>query len=155
MNLDDARELALQLPETHEQPHFDLTSFRVGTKIFATAPVDGDHIRVFVDEDEIRTCAAEAPHIYAELYWGKKLAALKVTLATADGDALAELLEDSWRRKAPKKLIAEFDATREPRLIMTAHSVRPTVSAVCRPRDIECRPGISAVAGRAVVTETR
>ena len=41
MDLDDVRELvALALPgRRSESPHFDLTSFRVGTKIFATAPL--------------------------------------------------------------------------------------------------------------------
>ena len=110
MDLDDARELALRLPETQEQPHFELTSFRVGTKIFATAPVGGDELRVFVDEDEIRACAAEAPDVFEELWWGKRPSAVKVVLSRAAPDRVAELLEDAWRRKAPRKLVAEFDA---------------------------------------------
>jgi hypothetical protein len=31
-------------------------------------------------------------------------------LAAIEDDELAEVLEDSWRRKAPKRLIAERDA---------------------------------------------
>jgi hypothetical protein len=110
MDLDDARRLALELPETHEEPHFDLTSFRVGKKIFATAPVDGDHIRIFVDESETKACVAEAPDRFEELRWGQNLVGVKVVLAKADPDRVAELLEESWRRKAPKRAIAAFDA---------------------------------------------
>src|SRR6188508_571796 len=61
MDLDEARALALALPEAHEAPHFDLTSFRVGKKVFATAPPDGDELRIFVDESETMACAEEAP----------------------------------------------------------------------------------------------
>jgi hypothetical protein len=111
MDLDDARALALSLPETHEEPHFDLTSFRVGTKIFATAPVAGDHLRIFVDESETRACVAEAPHLFEELWWGKKLAGVKVTLSAADPERVTELLVESWRRKAPKRVVAAYDAT--------------------------------------------
>ena len=103
-------QLALRLPETHEQPHFELTSFRVGTKIFATAPVGGDELRVFVDEDEIRACATEAPDVFEALSWGKRLSAVSVRLPCAAPDRVAELLEDAWRRKAPRKLVTAFDA---------------------------------------------
>jgi hypothetical protein len=105
-----ARAIALDLPGAHEEPHFDLTSFRVGTKIFATAPPDGDELRVFVDEGEARACAEEDPSTFAVLMWGKKVSGVSVHLAVAPPDRVAELLEESWRRRAPKKLIAELDA---------------------------------------------
>jgi hypothetical protein len=38
-----------------------------------------------------------------------------VTLAAIDADELWEVLADSWRRSAPKRLIAAFDATLETR----------------------------------------
>lgn len=115
MDLDDARHLALSLPNTHEEPHFELTSFRIGKKIFATAPVDGDHLRILVDEDEIRACVAEASDVFEEMWWGNRLSAVKVTLAQAEPERVAELLEESWRRKAPKKDIASFDVARQQR----------------------------------------
>jgi hypothetical protein len=112
VQLDDVRALALGLPSTHEAPHFDLTSFRVGTKIFATAPPDGDHVRVFVDESEVRACVAEAPDRFEELRWGQKLAGVKVLLAGADPERVRELLEESWRRRAPTSVVAAYDAER-------------------------------------------
>src|SRR5438270_321987 len=49
MELAEARTHALSLPETTEQPHFDMASFRVRGKIFATVPPEGDRLPVFVD----------------------------------------------------------------------------------------------------------
>lgn len=83
----------------------------MGTKIFATAPTDAeaDELRIFVDTDETKACVAEAPDTFSELWWGKSLAGVGVRLSTADPARVAELLDDSYRRKATKKLIAELD----------------------------------------------
>ncbi len=110
MLLDDVRELALALPEALEAPHHDMTSFRVRGKIFATAPADGAHVHVFVDESDTAAAVAESPEWCAELWWGKKLSGVRVTLAVADPERVADLLEESYRRRAPKALVAELDA---------------------------------------------
>lgn len=109
MDLDQVRQLALALPDTHEAPHHHLTSFRVGTKIFATAPPEGDHLRIFVDEAETKACVAEDPGVFEELWWGKQLAGVKVDLAGAEPERVAELLEESWRRRATKRQLARLD----------------------------------------------
>jgi hypothetical protein len=104
-----AKRIALSFPETTEEPHFDMGSFRIRGKIFATVP-DKQHFRVFVDEHESRAAAAEDPDAFELLWWGKKLSGLSVTLAAVDRDRLHELLDDAWRRKAPKRLAAEYDS---------------------------------------------
>ena len=109
MNLDEARKFALALPSTTEEPHFEMSSFRVNRKIFATVPTDGEHLHIFVDENETRACVSENHFAFEELWWGKKLAGLRVALANADGNEVFELLTSAWRRKAPKNLIADFD----------------------------------------------
>ena len=55
-----AHAFALSLPEAAQQDHHGIPSFRVRGKIFATVP-DDDHLRVMVDEGEIRAAAAENP----------------------------------------------------------------------------------------------
>lgn len=102
-----ARRFALALPGAAEQPHFDMTSFRVHGKIFATAPPDEQHLHVFVAEPEVRACAAEDPAAFEPLYWGKRLSGLRVLLAACPPGRLAELIEESWRRKAPRRLISD------------------------------------------------
>jgi hypothetical protein len=110
MLLDEVRAVALGFPEAAEAPHHDMTSFRVRGKIFATAPADEAHLHVFVDESETAAAVADAPAWCAELWWGKKLSGVRVTLAAADPERVAELLEESYRRRAPKQLIAQLDA---------------------------------------------
>jgi hypothetical protein len=102
-----ARKLALALPEVSEEPHHDMTSFRVRGKIFATVP-DDTHLRVMVDEPEIRAAVADNPEACHELYWGKRLACVEVDLPRADPELVGELLTDAWIRKAPQKLVDEL-----------------------------------------------
>ena len=42
--------------------------------------------------------------------WGKQVRGLRIVLAAAADDRVAELLAESWRRKASRRLVAEFDA---------------------------------------------
>jgi hypothetical protein len=112
MDFEQARRFALGLPGTTEQPHFDMTSFRVLGKIFATSPADEAHLNVFVDEATTLACAAGCPEAFEPLLWGGKRRGVRVTLANAPADQVAELLEESWRRKASGRLIAELDSRR-------------------------------------------
>jgi hypothetical protein len=109
-DLGQARRFALSLPGASEEPHFDMTSFRVKGKIFATVPPDEAHLHVFIDEGEVEACVAEDARAFEPLRWGQRVRGLRVVLAAAADDRVAELLEDSWRRKAPRGLIAELDA---------------------------------------------
>jgi hypothetical protein len=110
--LEHARRFALSLPEATEEPHFDMSSFRVRGKIFATVPPDEAHLHVFVDEPEIAASVAENPAAFEPLRWGERVRGLRIDLGLAPEDRVAELLEESWRRKAPKRLIADFDRNR-------------------------------------------
>jgi hypothetical protein len=109
MELEDARRFSLSLPEASEEPHFDMSSFRVRGKIFATVPPDGDHLHVFVDEHEARASVAEDGSAFEELRWGQQLRGVRVNLSAARAERVFELLSESWRRKAPKRVVAAFD----------------------------------------------
>jgi hypothetical protein len=105
MKLGDARRIALAFPEAVEAPHFDFTSFRVRTKIFATAPPDGLHLHVFVDDLERERALELFPEFIEKLWWGKKVVGLRVTLRDAPAAAVRGLLQNAWQRKAPKALV--------------------------------------------------
>lgn len=98
-----ARTLALSLPEAIEAAHHGRPSFRVGGRIFATL-WDGEHMNVMVDEPGIRKATETHPEVCREAWWGKRLAAVRVTLPDADRELLAELLADAWEGKAPARL---------------------------------------------------
>jgi hypothetical protein len=95
---DAARAVALALPGAVEADHHGFPSFRVGGRIFATQP-DPDHLHVMVDEGAVREAVAEDPVACAEKWWGKRLACVRITLAEAVPEQVAELLRDAWARK--------------------------------------------------------
>jgi hypothetical protein len=105
--LGQVREMALALPETTEEAHHDMSSFRVRGRIFATVP-DDTHLRVMVDEMEIRAAVAANPDVCQELYWGKRLAAVVVDLKRAKPFVVKDLLTDAWIRKAPATLVRKL-----------------------------------------------
>jgi hypothetical protein len=105
MKLDTVRRFALSLPETTEQPHFELTSFRVAGKIFATAPPGAGLLHVFVEEAERVPLVAASPEVFEDLHWGKSVCGVRVKLQKADKKTVERLLLCAWKRKAPKRLL--------------------------------------------------
>jgi hypothetical protein len=100
----EARALALSLPEAVELDHHGRPSFRVGGKIFATLRAK-DRMNVMLDEGGILTALESAPEACEKVWWGKRLAAVGVTLPRADQEFLRELLTDAWEQRAPKRLV--------------------------------------------------
>lgn len=103
LSAEQARRLALSLPEATEQDHHGRPSFRVAGRIFATLWDEG-HMNLMVDEDGIRTATQAHPEVCAEVWWGKRLAAVRVSLADTGEGLLTDLLTDAWERKAPARL---------------------------------------------------
>jgi hypothetical protein len=100
---DDARRLALALPGAVEQDHHGRPSFRIGGKIFATL-WDAGHMNVMLDGDGILTAVHAHPGDCEEVYWGKRLAAVRVDLGQAEPRLLQSLLEDAWETKSGRPL---------------------------------------------------
>ncbi|GAB4011107.1 MmcQ/YjbR family DNA-binding protein [Spirosoma sp. KCTC 42546] len=105
INLDLIRQVALSLPETTEQPHFEKPSFKVGKKIFAT--YNGPHNRVCVklseiDQDVFSTF--DSSIIYpVPNKWGKQGWTL-INLANVPEETLVDALTMAYCEVAPKKL---------------------------------------------------
>ncbi len=109
VTVDDARSLALSLPQVTEQDHHGIASFRIRGKIFATVP-DERHLRVMVDEEEIHAAVSGNPAVFHEFYWGTRLACLVVDLAGASRRQVRELLNEAWLRKAPPVLARQLQS---------------------------------------------
>ena len=101
--------LALSLPEAAVADHFGADSYRVRGKIFATVP-DAEHVRVMLAEPEILALTEEDPETFEAVYWGKRLSAVAVALASVTESELSALLADGWRRKAPARLVRDWDS---------------------------------------------
>ncbi len=96
---EQARALALSLPDAVEQDHHGRPSFRVSRRIFATL-WDPEHMNVMVDEPGILTAVQAHPDICTEVWWGKRLAAVRVELPAANADLVRALLTDAWEQKS-------------------------------------------------------
>jgi hypothetical protein len=113
VNLDDARRIAMSLPEVTEEPHFAYTSFRVKGRIFATAPPDGGHLHIFVADEDREAALVMEPRFIEKLLWGGKVRGLRVALRRAKMPVVTRLLEKAWLRRAPKALAATVRASEQ------------------------------------------
>jgi hypothetical protein len=104
MDVAEVRRLALDLPDAVEADHHGRPSFRVAGRIFATLP-DADAANVMAPEDVILAAVDEAPASYSTVFWGKRLSAVRVELATADPARVEALLFAAWSRRAPRRLV--------------------------------------------------
>ena len=60
-------------------------------------------MNVMVDEPGIRTAVEADPDRCSAVWWGKRLAAVRVSLPDADLELLSELLADAWERRSGRE----------------------------------------------------
>jgi hypothetical protein len=106
MTADEARALALALPEAAEEDHHGRPSFRIRGKIFATLWTP-EALNVMAGADRIAAAVEEAPETCSEVFWGRRLSAVRVDLGAADPGLVEDLLAEAWARRAPRRLLAE------------------------------------------------
>lgn len=103
------RALALSLPEAEEKSHFGHPDFRVRGKIFATLWPSEKRAVIKLDPEAQATLEAADPETFSQPgRWGGK-GWTSVDLQRVDLARLRELVTESWRRTAPKRLVAAFD----------------------------------------------
>jgi len=108
------RRFALALPEAHEAPHFERTSFRVAKKIFATLTRDGREAMVKLPSpDDVEGLLASYPETFFSYgTWTTRNGALGVRLAKAKAAMMEPLLTEAWKGIAPRRAIAALEAAR-------------------------------------------
>ncbi len=107
---DDAREIALSLPETIEKPSYGMPGFRVKDRLFARIREERDVLVVWregLDEKELLIAAEPDKFFTTPHYDGHPI--VLVRLGAVDLEELTELVTESWRLRAPKRLVARFD----------------------------------------------
>jgi hypothetical protein len=105
----DFRRIALSMPEAEEGSHFGNADFRVVNKIFATLALEKEGYGVLLLTPEQQAGMVEdEPNIFSPVPggWGRK-GSTRVRLAKVPPDILKAALRMAWRRKAPKRLLAE------------------------------------------------
>ena len=102
----DVRRIALRLPGAYEQLSYDACpSWRTKPRMFTWIRTDPHALVVWVTslEDKEALLAADPGKFFTTPHYDGHLIVL-VDLQTAGLDELAELIEDSWRVRAPKTL---------------------------------------------------
>ena len=78
-------------------------------KLFARLKEDAERIAIFVDFMEREAMTQENPDAYIVTDHYRDHPMMLVDLAAVPDDELREVLVESWRRRAPKRLLASFD----------------------------------------------
>jgi hypothetical protein len=108
---DDARRIALGLPETAERPCWGTPAFYVRTRFFARLLEDDERLVVKCSHEERRALAAERPETFGWTAHYDKHEFVLVTLAVVEPVELREVLVEAWRMVAPKTLLRAYDAS--------------------------------------------
>ncbi|WP_395107725.1 MmcQ/YjbR family DNA-binding protein [Actinomadura sp. SCN-SB] len=106
------RDICLSLPEATEKPFGGHTapSFRVRDKLFVMTSEDGSYMTFKAGPGVQEALVAEDPdRFFVPAYVGGKGWVGARLDADHDWDELAELIEDSYRLIAPKRLSAQLD----------------------------------------------
>jgi hypothetical protein len=103
------RRLALELPDTEEGTAYGTPAWRVRKKLFARLRDDGESLAVRVERGERELLMGAEPEVFFITPHYEAYDWVLVRLPAIPADELAEVLEDSWRRVAPKRLVKERD----------------------------------------------
>ncbi len=103
------REFALSFPEAYEQEHFEIPSFRVNKKIFATIWEKENRVMVKLSpEDQSVFCAMDGKSFSpVPGGWGAKGATF-VDLSLVGKEIFQDAMTTAFCGVAPKKLAAAF-----------------------------------------------
>ena len=103
------RHLALALPEAQESSSYGTPAFRVRGKLFARLHQSGDSVVVKIDPAERAMRMRADPKAFYITDHYINYPCMLVKFSAVRREDLRELLEESWRRSAPKRLIAAYD----------------------------------------------
>ena len=104
------RRAALALPEAEERETWGEATFRVRDKIFAMMSADGRGASVKATREQQSELVAAAPDVFSVAAYVGRYGWVAVDVAAADAGEVSELLEDAWRRTAPKAVVKALDA---------------------------------------------
>jgi len=99
-------ELARALPGAEESTSYGTPAFKVKGKLFARFHQDGESLVISVDFDEREEMMAAAPRKFYITDHYRNYPWMLVRLSEAQPDELRDLLLGSWRRAAPKQMLA-------------------------------------------------
>jgi hypothetical protein len=106
----DVRRIALSLPETTEKPWFNTPGFRVKDKGFLRirSEAEGGLVVFVADLGEKEALLASDPKKFFTTRHYDGYPTVLVNIKAVGVRELRELITDSWRCKAPKRVLAKY-----------------------------------------------
>ena len=98
----DARRMALALPEAHEGAHMGHADLRVRNKIFASLPNDAGRVAIKIAPADLDLLTQADPATFSDVWGGRWVG---VDLERVERATLRQLLADAWALTAPKSLV--------------------------------------------------
>lgn len=108
VTFDELRATALSLPEVEESTTYDAPAFRVRGKLFLHLGDDNDALLIRVGRHEKHAIALAEPARFFVNPANEQSPVVATRLSTNDAahlTELAELIEEAWRRYAPRELV--------------------------------------------------
>ncbi|WP_371574752.1 MmcQ/YjbR family DNA-binding protein [Streptomyces sp. NBC_01314] len=103
---EDVRRVALSLPDTTEKVAWNMPTFRVAAKMFATLPEDETSMAVRCPKEERDELVLAEPGKFWIADHEAGFAWVRVRLSALEGEPeLRDILADSWRQAAPTGLL--------------------------------------------------
>lgn len=110
---EDVRRIALGLPDAYEQASYGgRPSWRTKTRMFTWIRDDPEALVVWVEsvEDKHGLIGSEPDKFFTTPHYDGSPIVL-VRLDAVDAEEATELITESWRLRAPRSLVKEWDAT--------------------------------------------
>jgi len=110
VSFEDVRAVALALPGSEEGSSYGTPAWRVRGKLFARIHDSGEALVVRVDPDERELAMAADPKTFFITDHYRDHPMMLVHLGHVTRPVLEQVLAESWRRMAPKRLREAHDA---------------------------------------------
>ena len=98
-----------ELPEVELGTSYGTPALKVRKRLFARLREDGETLVLFVDFMEREALVQSSPDTFMVTPHYQDSPMVLVDLARVDPGELRELLIESWRRRAPKRLLSAYD----------------------------------------------
>jgi hypothetical protein len=102
-----------ELLDVEVSTSYGTPALKVRKKLFARLHQDSEHLVLFVDFMEREALVQSSPGVFSVTPHYADWPMVLVRLERVDPEELRELVIESWRRRAPKTLVAAYEARQE------------------------------------------
>lgn len=111
-NWDDVAGIGMRFPDVEVSTSYGTPALKVRKKLLCRMRTDPDALALrVIDMGEREALLQGQPEVFFTTPHYDGYPYVLVRLEKADPIELAELIEDVWRMQAPKRLVAEYDAS--------------------------------------------